>query len=72
MSEIGIPEAALEYWFACGCGSASCHRSGFSKEALPIIMAENLRWLMVTLECRNDIETVRRLADELDPEGVTR
>lgn len=41
-SDLVIPDAAREEWFHCGC-EAGCDRAGFQADALPIVVAAELR-----------------------------
>ncbi len=42
-AELEIPDAAKDQAFACGCARLDCRREGYQDDALPIIVAAELR-----------------------------
>lgn len=73
--DLTIPDAAADSWFHCGC-EAGCSRSGYQPEALPLIVAAELRRLADEIGDRSfadnawwfmDVLTAR--AAELDGKG---
>lgn len=44
-ADLSIPDAAADGWFQCGCTESGCTRAGYQAEALPLIVAAELRRL---------------------------
>lgn len=77
MSDLQIPAEANEFWFKCGCQRVPhvnalnlCHREGYGEEALPYIVAAELRrladsWSGWDPEAEDFIARLRRRAGEL-------
>lgn len=42
-AELRVPDAAADLYFACGCSESGCSRAGYQSDALPIIVAAELR-----------------------------
>lgn len=64
--ELAVPERAADEWFVCGC-SESGIRAGYKAEALPVIVAAELRRLAPLLSDRGtSADLLRDRADELD------
>ncbi len=70
-AELEIPDAAKDQAFACGCARLDCRREGYQDDALPIIVAAELRriveeWYGQGLVEDGVLERLERRADELD------
>jgi hypothetical protein len=73
-AELEIPPAAVDAYFVCGC-SESGIRAGYKPEALPAVVAAELRRIadepgMGFMTGPHDVSAANRLrarADELDP-----
>jgi hypothetical protein len=78
-AELEIPQAAADAWFHCGC-EKGCDRAGYQPEAIPLIVAAELRRLIDTVLDRDPAADVHAgpvsLSDllarvyELDPDGA--
>lgn len=64
-ADLEIPDAAQEAFFCCSCGDPGCDRSGYQAEALPHIVAAELRRLAakITAELAEAVVTVPADAD---------
>lgn len=78
VAEIEIPEAAQEFRFRCGCDDPDCGREGYTAEALPLVVAAELRRQAAAFGGWHKDDVVRahalrdlflRRAAELDPQG---
>lgn len=52
---ISIPAVAHEFWFACGCLDQDCARAGFQADALPYVVAHELRAVAGDLTARLEV-----------------
>lgn len=49
-----VPSVAQDLFFACGCLDSDCHRCGYQADALPYIVAAELRGMAGELFARYD------------------
>lgn len=73
--DLTIPEAARELVFACGCHDPKCSREGYLEEALPLVVAAELRGLAALVSVLDDAASfteflLGRVA-ELDPHTLS-
>lgn len=52
---LSIPSVAHELFFACGCLDEGCSRAGFQADALPYIVAAELRGMAGEILARHDM-----------------
>lgn len=51
---ISVPSSVAQFFFACGCLDSDCHRCGYQPDALPYIVAAELRGMAGELMARHD------------------
>lgn len=67
--DLTIPQAAADEWFACGCSESGCIRAGYQADALPIVVAAELRRFAAYFAPSTCATALRARAEELDPEN---
>lgn len=53
---LSIPTVAYQSYFACACLNEHCTRAGFQADALPHIVAAELRGMAGELMARHDVD----------------